>query len=139
MLVTPYARPDRETLYGEEWRALFHQVEGQGANCPLPGTTGSTPAWEEKLLPQWKQFGCTVSVHITTELVPISLFVQHCTLYNLTDFLARQLYTTWRHPGLTLQNFSNLRFRERQKYKDRYIHTYIHRRTDASLTDAYRL
>ena len=53
----------------------FHPAEGQGVNCPLSGSPGSGPAWEEQLLPQGKQCSCTASVHITAELVTISLFV----------------------------------------------------------------
>ena len=79
----------------------FHPAVGQGVNCPLSGPLGSGPAWEEKLFPQRKQCSCTVCVHITAELVLSSLFVQCCTLYNLTGFLAwlqsRQihLYLSW--------------------------------------------
>ena len=79
----------------------FHPDEGQGVNCPLSGPSGSGPAWEEKLFQQGKQCSCTVCLPISAELVPSSLFVQCCTLYNLTGFLAWlqsgqiHLYLSW--------------------------------------------
>ena len=80
----------------------FHPVEGQGVNCPLPGPRAPASLGGEAVsTSQGKQFGCTVCVHITAELVLISLFVQWCTLYDQTSFLAwlkpRQihLYLFW--------------------------------------------
>ena len=78
------------------------QEEYWSQHCALgnPRHKGST-VLREKLFPQGEQFSCTVCVHITAELVPSSLFVQCCTLYNLTGFLAwlkpRQihLYLSW--------------------------------------------
>ena len=57
----------------------FHPVEGQGVNCPLPGPRAPASLGGEAVsTSQGKQFGCTVCVHITAELVLSSLFV--CTV-----------------------------------------------------------
>ena len=83
---------------GYTWpKGPFHPVEGQGSTILSQvrralGQPGRRSCFHK---------GSSTAVHITAELVPISLFIQWCTLYNLTDFLAWlkprqiQLHLSW--------------------------------------------